>query len=171
MWAWGLGSYLVLNQLLAYLVTPRLMGRSIAHWWLVGPRTIERRDEVLPDPGPAELRVRVAWTALSPGSNWLGDFSFVFLRGVGLAGIADSGAISKPQAGSTARISGSIADAMYLLNSANIACGSSPGRLRNSKSNTHSAGTMLSAVPPRMTPVCTVVCATSNPRSYGPRSR
>ncbi|MBI5835735.1 MAG: AI-2E family transporter [Candidatus Eisenbacteria bacterium] len=30
MWAWGLGAYFALNQLLAYLVTPRVLGRALS---------------------------------------------------------------------------------------------------------------------------------------------
>ncbi len=47
----------------------RLMEPSVAHWWLVAPRTVELRQEALADPGPGMVRVRVAWTAISPGSN------------------------------------------------------------------------------------------------------
>ena len=45
------------------------MSVPIEHWWLSAPRTVVRRDETLADPGPGEVRVRTAYTAISPGSN------------------------------------------------------------------------------------------------------
>ena len=39
------------------------------HWYLTAPRTIERIDEPIPVPGPGQVRVRIAHTAISPGSN------------------------------------------------------------------------------------------------------
>ena len=41
----------------------------IEHWWLASPRTVTRQTETIPDPGPGEVRVRLAYTAISPGSN------------------------------------------------------------------------------------------------------
>jgi threonine dehydrogenase-like Zn-dependent dehydrogenase len=39
------------------------------HYYVTGPRRIEVVDELIPSPGPAEVLVRVAHTAVSPGSN------------------------------------------------------------------------------------------------------
>ena len=39
------------------------------HWYVTGPRTLECVDEPVPVPGDGEVLVRVAYTALSPGSN------------------------------------------------------------------------------------------------------
>ena len=39
------------------------------HWYVTGPRRIECVDEPVPMPGPNEVLVRMAYTALSPGSN------------------------------------------------------------------------------------------------------
>ncbi len=62
--------------------------------------------------------------------------------------------------GDTARIAGRNASA-NARTSAKKASGSSNGRWRISKSNAQSRGTMLSAVPPRIVPTCTVVYGTS----------
>lgn len=45
------------------------MTTPIAHWWCTAPRTATRAEETLPDPGPGEVLVTVAYTAISPGSN------------------------------------------------------------------------------------------------------
>lgn len=45
------------------------MTAETAHWWCTAPGVAERRLETLPEPGPGELRVRVGYTAISPGSN------------------------------------------------------------------------------------------------------
>lgn len=45
------------------------MTTPIDHWWCTAPRTAELRTAMLADPGPGEVRVAVAWTAISPGSN------------------------------------------------------------------------------------------------------
>jgi hypothetical protein len=58
-----------------------------------------------------------------------------------------------------------------LLDVADEASGSSNGRWRISKSNVQSRGTMLSAVPPRMSPTCAVVYGTSYASSRFLRSR
>jgi threonine dehydrogenase-like Zn-dependent dehydrogenase len=42
---------------------------DIEHWYLTAPRTVERRSEELAAPGAGEVLVRIAWTAISPGSN------------------------------------------------------------------------------------------------------
>jgi threonine dehydrogenase-like Zn-dependent dehydrogenase len=39
------------------------------HWYLTAPQTATRIDEPVPEPGPGEVRVRIAHTAISPGSN------------------------------------------------------------------------------------------------------
>jgi threonine dehydrogenase-like Zn-dependent dehydrogenase len=39
------------------------------HWYLTAPRTVERREEPVPEPGPDQVLVRIAHTAISPGSN------------------------------------------------------------------------------------------------------
>ena len=39
------------------------------HWYLTAPRTASLIDEPMPSPGPGEVLVRLAWTAISPGSN------------------------------------------------------------------------------------------------------
>jgi len=41
----------------------------VDHWYLTAPRTVARIAEPTPEPGRGEVRVRVGWTALSPGSN------------------------------------------------------------------------------------------------------
>ncbi len=75
-------------------------------------------------------------------------------------GIVDSRSNSMKHSGSTARIAGSSVRACASI-SRNSASGSSKGRWRISNSNAQSRGTMLSAVPPRIVPVCSVVYATS----------
>src|SRR5438093_1465608 len=47
----------------------RIAAVDIEHWYLTAPRTAERRSEVVATPGAGEVLVRVAWTAISPGSN------------------------------------------------------------------------------------------------------
>jgi threonine dehydrogenase-like Zn-dependent dehydrogenase len=39
------------------------------HWYLTAPRTATRIQEPVPSPGPGEVLVRIAHTAISPGSN------------------------------------------------------------------------------------------------------
>lgn len=39
------------------------------HWYLTAPRTATRIDEPVPTPGAGEVLVRIAHTAISPGSN------------------------------------------------------------------------------------------------------
>jgi threonine dehydrogenase-like Zn-dependent dehydrogenase len=39
------------------------------HWYLTAPRTVAKIDEPIPAPGPGQVRVRIAHTAISPGSN------------------------------------------------------------------------------------------------------
>lgn len=39
------------------------------HWYLTAPRTVDLTREPLPEPGPGQARVRIAHTAISPGSN------------------------------------------------------------------------------------------------------
>lgn len=39
------------------------------HWYLTAPRTVECVDEPIPEPGAGQMRVRLAHTAVSPGSN------------------------------------------------------------------------------------------------------
>jgi len=39
------------------------------HWYLTAPRTVERREEAVREPAPDEVLVRIAHTAISPGSN------------------------------------------------------------------------------------------------------
>ena len=39
------------------------------HWYLTAPRTIGVLREPVPEPGPGQARVRIAHTAISPGSN------------------------------------------------------------------------------------------------------
>src|SRR5262245_35035015 len=39
------------------------------HWYLTAPRTASERSETVGPPGPGEVQVQVAWTAISPGSN------------------------------------------------------------------------------------------------------
>ncbi|MCY1441203.1 hypothetical protein D9M71_575070 [compost metagenome] len=56
----------------------------------------------------------------------------------------------------TLRIRGSNSASAYVCNWSATACASNPGSARTSKSNSHSAGTMFSALPPLITPVCTV---------------
>ena len=73
--------------------------------------------------------------------------------------------------GTTPRASRAASVAAKRRTSASSASGSSNGRCRNSKSKLQSRGTMLSAVPPRITPVCTVVYGTSYAASNPPRSR
>ena len=41
----------------------------MTHWYLTAPKTVERIEEDLADPGPGEALVRIAYTTLSPGSN------------------------------------------------------------------------------------------------------
>ncbi|MBM4407844.1 MAG: zinc-binding dehydrogenase [Chloroflexi bacterium] len=42
---------------------------SSQNWYLTAPRVAEVFDEPMPVPGPGEVRVRIAYTAISPGSN------------------------------------------------------------------------------------------------------
>ena len=46
-----------------------MTGSFMKHWYITGPRQLEAIDVLCPSPGPGEVLVRVAWTALSPGSN------------------------------------------------------------------------------------------------------
>jgi threonine dehydrogenase-like Zn-dependent dehydrogenase len=39
--------------------------------WIVGPGRVERREEELPEPGPADVRVRARWGAISRGTERL----------------------------------------------------------------------------------------------------
>jgi threonine dehydrogenase-like Zn-dependent dehydrogenase len=39
------------------------------HWYLTAPRTVANVAEPIPAPGPGQVRVRIAHTAISPGSN------------------------------------------------------------------------------------------------------
>ena len=39
------------------------------HWYVTAPGTIERIEEPAPEPGAGQVRVRIAHTAISPGSN------------------------------------------------------------------------------------------------------
>jgi threonine dehydrogenase-like Zn-dependent dehydrogenase len=48
---------------------PAIHARQMDHWYLTAPRTITRTREPLPEPGPGQARVRIAHTAISPGSN------------------------------------------------------------------------------------------------------
>ncbi len=45
------------------------MSEMSVHWWLTGPRRAEERAEERPSPGPGDVLVEIAYTALSPGSN------------------------------------------------------------------------------------------------------
>ena len=45
------------------------IGGTVKHWYVTGPRVLECVDEPMPVPGDGEVLVRVAYTALSPGSN------------------------------------------------------------------------------------------------------
>lgn len=42
---------------------------TMQHWYLTAPRVAETFDEAMPEPGAGQVRVRVACTAISPGSN------------------------------------------------------------------------------------------------------
>ena len=73
-----------------------------------------------------------------------------------------------PAAGDSSRMVGSRVRSAQSRMRANRASGSCPGSGRNSNSKRQWSGTMLSALPPAMTPVLTVQWGGSKPSANGP---